>query len=102
MTLFAGFFVIVLASMAVVRQVDVRLVMLLAALTLGVLAGQPWVVVQKGLGTFSDEQFVLPICSAMGFAFVLRQTGCDRHLVQALVGPVRRVRLLLVPGAVVV
>ncbi|MFO0825685.1 MAG: hypothetical protein U0792_21620 [Gemmataceae bacterium] len=44
------------------------------------------------LATFSNEKFVVPICSAMGFAYVLRHTGCERHLVLLLVKPLRRVR----------
>src|SRR5262249_10911298 len=57
---------------------------------------------QKFLATLANEQFVVPICCAMGFAHVLRHTGCDRHLVQLLVEPVRRVRGLLVPGTVLI
>lgn len=98
----AGLCVIALAAVAVVRRVDVRLALSLAALALGALAGKLPTVVQTFLATLSREQFVLPICSAMGFAYVLRQTGCDQHLVQLLVEPVRRVRPLLVPGTVVI
>src|SRR5688500_13870228 len=98
----AALLVIAAAVVAVARQVDVRLVLALAALALGLLAGKPWEVVRTFLATFSSEQFVVPICSAMGFAYVLRHTGCDQHLVRLLVGPVRRVRPVLVPGAVLV
>jgi DcuC family C4-dicarboxylate transporter len=38
----------------------------------------------------------------MGFAHVLRQTGCDRHLIHFLSRPLLRVRPLLIPGAVLV
>ncbi len=34
----------------------------------------------------------------MGFAYVLRHTGCDQHLVRLLTAPVRRVRPLVLPG----
>src|SRR5205085_5218507 len=91
---------------------DVRLVLLAAALTIAAGSGldqEPanWyrplaAVVREFLGTFSNEKFVVPICSAMGFAYVLRHTGCERHLVLLLVKPLRRVRWLLVPGVVVV
>jgi DcuC family C4-dicarboxylate transporter len=97
-----GLFVIAAAVFAVVRRVDVRLALTVAALTLGALARRIDVVLLKFLETFSKEQFVVPICTAMGFAYVLRQTGCDRHLVQLLVRPVRRVRALLIPGTVLI
>lgn len=91
-----------LAVWAVVRKVDVRLVLVISALTLAALAGQPARVVRAFLATFADEKFVVPICSAMGFAYVLRHTGCDRHLVHLLVRPLERVRRFLIPGTVLV
>ena len=48
----------------------------------------------------ANPQTVVPIGSAMGFAFVLRLTGCDQHLVQLLVTPLRRIRFLLIPGGI--
>jgi DcuC family C4-dicarboxylate transporter len=94
--------VIALAVAAVVRGLDVRLVLFLAALVLGGLAGDLAPVVRQFLATFSDGKFVVPICTAMGFAYVLKHTGCDQHLVRILVEPVRRVRFLMVPGVVLV
>ncbi len=102
LTLLAGLLVIVAALVALLRKVDVRLALLLAALALGVLSGKPMAIVQAFLRTFSSEQFFVPIGSAVGFGYVLRLTGCEQHLVQLLVRPLRRVRWLLVPGVVLV
>ena len=44
----------------------------------------------------------MPIGCCVGFAYVLRHTGCDQHLVHLLVRPLRRVRCLLIPGVVLV
>lgn len=94
---------IVIASVvAVFRGVDVRLALFTGALTLGGVAGDPAPVVRTFLETFSNEKFVVPICSAMGFAYVLKLTGCDQHLVRLLMHPLRYVRFLLVPGVVLV
>jgi DcuC family C4-dicarboxylate transporter len=94
--------VVGLAVAAVVRGREVRLVLILAALALGCLAGDPSPIVREFLKTFSDEKFVVPICCAMGFAYILRHTGCDAHLVRLLMQPVRRVRFLLIPGVLLV
>jgi DcuC family C4-dicarboxylate transporter len=102
MTLFLAGLIVAGIVVALVKQVDVRLALLLAALALGGLAGEPMAIVKTFFTTFSREQFVVPICSAMGFAYVLRHTGCDEHLVQLLVKPLRRVRPLLIPGALLV
>src|SRR5437763_3176556 len=100
------------AVVLVVRGWDVRLVLLAAALAIAGFAGidrdpAHWAdplaaVVREFLGTFSNEKFVVPICTAMGFAYVLRHTGCERHLVLLLVKPLRYVRGLLVPGVILV
>jgi DcuC family C4-dicarboxylate transporter len=102
MSIFAGLLIIAVAIAAIVRRVDVRLTLLLAALALGCLAGHPEAIVQKFLTTLVSERFVLPITCALGFVHVLRQTGCDRHLVHLLVRPLLRVRVLLIPGTIVV
>lgn len=94
--------VIVATAVAVARGVDVRLALFLAALTLAGLGGDPSLVVRVFFETFGSEKFVVPICSAMGFAYVLRHTGCDRHLVRLLIAPLRHVRFFLIPGVVLV
>lgn len=108
----AALLLVILAIALVVRGWDVRLVLLAAALLIAGLAGfdrsaADWsvplaAVVRTFLETFSNEKFVVPICAAMGFAYVLRHTGCERHLVLLLVKPLRTVRFLLVPGVVCV
>jgi len=112
---FAGAAALVVLAGAVVLVVkgwDVRLVLLAAALLIAGAAGlqdEPHrrhaalaAVVREFLATFSNEKFVIPICAAMGFASVLRHTGCERHLVLLLVTPLRHVRGLLIPGVVLV
>jgi len=112
----AGWVALAVAGVAValvVRGWDVRLVLLgaslvvaaVADLSAGTFTGSPpavTAVLREFLATFSNEKFVIPICTAMGFAYVLRHTGCERHLVLVLVRPLRHVRWLLVPGVVVV
>jgi DcuC family C4-dicarboxylate transporter len=107
----AALVLVALAVRLVVRGWDVRLVLLGASILIAGVAGlatvdhpfQPLAtVIREFLGTFSNEKFVVPICSAMGFAFVLRYTGCERHLVLLLVKPLRSIRWLLVPGVILV
>jgi DcuC family C4-dicarboxylate transporter len=101
MTTLLGGLVVAAVVVAVRRGWDVRLVLLAAGLLLGTLAAQPEVVVRRFFSTLVAEEFVVPICCAMGFAQALRHTGCDRHLVRLLLDPVRRARRVLIPAAVV-
>ena len=102
MTISLSLIVILLTVMAVLKGVDVRLALLLAAVTLGLLGGNPAAIVRTFLATMAREQFVVPLCTAMGFAHALRRTGCDQHLVHLLVKPLEHVRFLVLPGAVLV
>ena len=102
MILLAGLVVVAAAVVAVLRKIDVRLVLIVAALALGLLSGTTDLIVRTFFSTFSSEQFVVPIGCAVGFAYVLRHTGCEQHLVQLLVRPLRRARWLLIPGVVLV
>lgn len=102
MTLSLALLVIGLTVYAVIRGLDVRLALLLSAVALASLAGQPLAILRRFLTTFVDEKYVVPICTAMGFAAVLRHTQCDQHLVRLLARPLERVRFLLIPGAVII
>ncbi len=100
--LLAALAVVLGAIVASIRGVDVRLTLFVAALALGALGGDLPSVCRTFFETFSSEKFVVPICTAMGFAYVLRHTGADTQFVRLLMAPVQQVRLLLVPGVVVV
>lgn len=102
--------VIVAAAIFTARGYDVRIVLFAAAMLLGLLTDfalglrgeKSAMIVREFLNTFSSEKFIIPICSAMGFAYVLKHTGCDDQLVRLLVAPVRRVRFLMVPGVILI
>ncbi len=94
----AALVVIALAMYCLVRKVEVRLTLFAAGLALAALASKPLVVFEVFLAEMGNGKTIGPICSAMGYAFVLRATGCDRELVQLLLAPARRYRWLLIPG----
>jgi DcuC family C4-dicarboxylate transporter len=79
---------------------DVRLVLLAGALPLFLATGTMSQMLGKMVAEMANPATVVPIGSAVGFAFVLRTTGCDRHLVELLMLPIRRVRPLLIPGGI--
>jgi len=94
--------IILAAIVASTRGIDVRFTLGVAALLLGALAGDLPAIGRAFFDTFSSEKFIVPICSAMGFAYVLKHTGSDVALVRLLLMLIRPVRGLLVPGVVVV
>jgi DcuC family C4-dicarboxylate transporter len=95
--------VIIVAVVLLFRRAEVRLVLLTASAVLFALAGRLPDVVLNMAAELSNAKTVIPICASMGFAFVLRLTECDKHLVQFLLRPLDRsfARALLIPGAIV-
>lgn len=90
--------IIAVTMWLLVREVDVRLVLFGAGLALTSLVLKPLVVFDVFLSEMGNGKTIGPICTALGYAYVLRATGCDRAMVQVLLTPVRRVRWLLIPG----
>lgn len=75
----AAIVIVVAAVSLIVRGWDVRLVLILAAMAIALTSGLKAesggkfaalaLVVREFLATFCNEKFVVPICSAMGFAY---------------------------------
>ena len=102
MQLAATLVVIALTMWLLIREVEVRLVLFGAGLALASLALKPLVVFEVFLAEMGNGKTIGPICSAMGYAFVLRATGCDRAMVRLLLAPVRRIPWLLIPAGCLV
>jgi DcuC family C4-dicarboxylate transporter len=92
---------LVVVAILVARGVDVRLVLLLGALPLFLATRHSTTMITKIVAEMANPGTVVPICSAVGFAYVLRSTGCDQHLVQLLLRPLRQAQLLLIPGGMI-
>ena len=89
-------------EVATVKGLDVRLVLFTAGLVLASLALKPWEVFNAFGKSMGNVDTIGPICSAMGYAFVLRAIGADQEMVRLLLPHIRRLRWLLVPGGCVV
>lgn len=88
--------------MLVWRGVDVRLALIAAGFVLTAVGCAPHAALDAFLRVMGDGSIVGPICSAMGYAFVLRTLGADRAMVELLAAPLRHVRWLLIPGGCLV
>lgn len=100
---FIAAIVITAAALLLIRRgLDVRFVLIVAGLIMATLVGTPWVILDVFQKTVGRGDVIGPICSAMGYAFVLKATGADRDMVRLLTRPLRKVRWLLVPGGILI
>jgi len=93
--------IILIAIILMFKRIDVRLSLGISAAALFLIAGklpQLFVLITQQM---TNEKTVVPICTAMGFAYVLRITECDRHLTHLLLTPLRYGRWLLIPGGII-
>src|SRR5437764_2181962 len=86
------------AVVLVARGVEVRLTLFAAALLLALVNGNPMAPIRNFFTQMVNTGTVVPICCSLGFAQVVKTTGCDRHLVALLLAPLRKHRSLLIPG----
>jgi DcuC family C4-dicarboxylate transporter len=91
---------LIVVTALIARRMEVRLVLIAGAVPLFATSSGMREMFAKLVEEMSNAGTVVPICSALGFAYVLRLTGCDQHLVQLLLRPLRRVRALLIPGGI--
>nr|WP_319484855.1 C4-dicarboxylate transporter DcuC [uncultured Cohaesibacter sp.] len=100
--LYVGILIVVATIVLLVRQFETRLVLLGSGLLMCLLSGN----ILKGFDAFSARMgagnLIEPICSAMGFAFILKLTGCDKHLINFLIKGLRPLRAIIIPATVVV
>ncbi|MDR0466783.1 MAG: C4-dicarboxylate transporter DcuC, partial [Deltaproteobacteria bacterium] len=100
--LWIGGAIVIATIVLLIRQYENRLVLLGAGLLMCVLSGKPFDAFSAFAGNMVVVALVQNICTVMGFAYVMRLTKCDAHLVNMLVRPLGKVRMFLVPGAVIV
>lgn len=94
-----GMIVIVITVVLLVKQFDTKTVLLSAGFIMAIAAFSPL----QAFNAFSTNMvagtLIQNICTTLGFAAVLKITGCDKHLIYVMAGALSKVRPLLIPGA---
>lgn len=98
----AGLAILVVVLIALARGLEVRLTLLLGAIALAALNRQAEQILITFLQGLADATSIIPICSAMGFAYVIKAFGCDQHLVRALSRPLLYAKALVIPGTILI
>ncbi|MCL1994205.1 MAG: C4-dicarboxylate transporter DcuC [Spirochaetes bacterium] len=99
---YIGLVIVALAIFAIVKRFEVRLILFVSGLLMCLVAGNPLGAISAFTAGMIHGTLVPIICSVMGFAYVLKLTQCDAHLVHALTKPMTKLSKGLVPGAVIV
>lgn len=95
-----GIIVVIGAIFFLVKRVEARLVLIAAGLLMATLAGNPMSAFEAFASRMVTGGLIQSILSVMGFAYVMKFTECDKHLVRLLGGGLEKTGVFLVPLAV--
>jgi len=123
-----GGLIVILTAVAIIKRYEVRLILFVSGLSMALLAGMAGKVgvildaeqeiyeyptglaglvagFQETINSFvtsmTSVTLVSVICTVMGFAYVLKLTQCDAHLVHLLATPLTKMKAILIPGTVI-
>ena len=102
MLIILGGIVVAVTIYLMVKQYETRLVLFCAGMVMALLAGDPMAPFKAFSHAMQENKLFEAIISVMGFAFVMKATQCDQHLIQSLVRPLRKAGIFLIPGATLV
>ncbi len=82
-----------------IKRYDTKTVLIGVGLVLCVLSLEPMKAFEAFTKSMTKAGLIKAICASMGFAFVMKATKCDKHLVKMLTKPLTNVGFLLIPLA---
>ena len=100
--LWLGGLIVCLTFYAIIKRYETRMVLLVSGVVMAAASGKMSAAFDAFAKAMVNGGLVPVICSVMGFAFVMKYTKCDQHMVQLLAGSITKLRLLLIPAAVMV
>ena len=97
--LILGCILVLITLFLLIKRYEARMVLIAAGIVMCACAGNPMAALNsfaKGMGS----SMISSACSSMGFALVMRFTGCDKHLINFLAKGLTKVHFLIIPGVV--
>lgn len=100
MQIWLGILVIVVMIYLLAKRYETRMVLFGAGMAMALIAGKPMGAFAAFTKALQEWKIMEPIVAAMGFAMVVKVTGCDKHLINFLANGLRKAGPFLIPGAV--
>lgn len=97
--IFIGIAIVLVTIYFLVKQYESRMVLFIAGLVMAAFAGNPLAAFDAFAKNMTTAGLIEAICSVMGFAYVMKVTGCDKHLINLVAKGLTKVKPILIPGA---
>ena len=99
MFLIIGALIVVGVIYLLLKRHESRMVLIAAGIFMCIIAGKPMAALDAFAKSMTNAGLITSVCSCMGFAWCMKYTGCDKHLVVAIGKVLKKMGFLLIPGA---
>jgi C4-dicarboxylate transporter, DcuC family len=101
MMLGIGAIVVIAVIYLLLKRHESRMVLIGAGILMAIAAGKPMSALDAFAKSMTNAGLITSVCSCMGFALVMKYTGCDKHLVELIGKMLKKMGFLLIPGATI-
>lgn len=93
---------IVVTVYLLIKKYETRTVLIGIGLIMSVVTLNPMGALDAFAKSMTSSGLIMAICSSMGFAYVMKYTQCDTHLVHLLTKPLSGLKFFLIPIATII
>ncbi len=101
MMVIIGAIVVIAVIYLLLKRHESRMVLIGAGIIMAIIGGKPMAALDAFAKSMTNAGLITSVCSCMGFALVMKYTGCDKHLVELIGKGLKKLGFLLIPGATV-
>ena len=98
----AGIIIVVATFIAIIKQFETRLVLLLSGLLMCFIGGQLGAGTTAFVKELTNPGLVPTICTVLGFSYVMEYTKCTEHMVYFISAGLKKMTKIIIPGAVII
>lgn len=99
MMIMLGALIVIGVIWLLLKRHESRMVLIAAGILMCAIAGKPMAALDAFAKSMTSAGLITSVCSCMGFAWCMKYTGCDKHLVVAIGKVLKKMGFLLIPGA---
>lgn len=85
-----------------IKKYETRTVLIGCGLMMSVVTLNPMSALDSFAKSMTSSGLIMAICASMGFAYVMKYTQCDTHLVRLLTKPLSGLKFFLIPVATII
>ncbi|WP_439259746.1 C4-dicarboxylate transporter DcuC [Lonepinella sp. BR2930] len=85
-----------------IKKYETRTVLIGVGLVMAIITLKPMEALDTFAKSMTSGGLIMAICSSMGFAYVMKFTQCDSHLVHLLTKPLSGLKFFLIPIATII